>query len=171
MISISHYTGALNMIADDSVLIQVYSTVLAGVLIFMTVQRLFEWKELFEEKSSKLLQLRGNAITERETYQEELDRLKRSRRRNLELDRVLCESLTKQFEDAKKRLEGQIRLKDDEFRRVRDDLYSLTGKYSKRREKHTGIKKGERFLNVAMIILMVTAIIVVLVGMPEKRTS
>src|ERR687892_512721 len=118
MISISHYRGALNMIADDSVLIQVYSTVLAGVLIFMTVQRLFEWKELFEEKSSKLLQLRGNAITERETYQEELDRLKRSRRRNLELDRELYESseMTKQFEDAKKRLEGQIRMKDDEFR-------------------------------------------------------
>ena len=158
------------MIADDSVLIQVYSTVLAGVLIFMTVQRLFEWKELFEEKSSKLLQLRGNAITERETYQEELDRLKRSRRRNLELDRELYESseMTKQFEDAKKRLEGQIRMKDDEFRRLRDDLYSLTGKYSKRREKHTDIKKGERFLNVAMIIL---TIIVVLVGIPEKRTS
>jgi hypothetical protein len=58
------------MIIEDTVLIQVYATVLAGILIFMTVQRLFEWKERFEEKSSKLLQLRGNAITERETHQE-----------------------------------------------------------------------------------------------------
>jgi hypothetical protein len=49
------------MTIDDSVLIQVYATVLTGVLIFMTVQRLFEWKERFEEKSSRLIQLGENA--------------------------------------------------------------------------------------------------------------
>jgi len=37
--------------------------------------------------------------------------------------------MIKQYEDEKKHLEGQFRMKDNEFRRIRDDLYSVVGKY------------------------------------------
>lgn len=51
-----------DMIIDDPLLIQVYSTVLAGILIFFTIQRHFEYTEEFERASSRLLKQRENAI-------------------------------------------------------------------------------------------------------------
>jgi ammonia channel protein AmtB len=59
------FIANLTMDIYGTVLIQVYATVLTGVLFFMTVQRLFEWRERFEEKSSRLIQLREKIMEEK----------------------------------------------------------------------------------------------------------
>ena len=158
----------MTMNIDSSVLIQVYSTVLAGVLIFMTVQRLFEWKERFEEKSFRLLQLRENALRDREEHEDDLNRLEVTRREGLVSDRELYEqpNVIKGYQDAKKRFEGLIRMKDNDINRITTDINSLGVKYAKVREQHARIKELERFLNVVIVALIVISIIVVLLVMP-----
>ena len=39
---------------DNSILVQAYTTVLARILIFVTLERHFMGKEIFDEKSDKL---------------------------------------------------------------------------------------------------------------------
>ena len=154
------------MTIGETVLVQVYATVLVGILIFMTVQRLFEWRERFEEKSSRLIQLRENAIKDKEALQDELDRHEKSWKGTIELSPSFSTNpdYTKPYEDEMKRLQGLIRMKDDEINRRIDDLYSLTGKYRENRDLYKSLRTRERNLNTVMIILLVASIIIILVG-------
>jgi Rieske Fe-S protein len=113
------------MIIDETDLIQAYATVIAGVLIFMTVQRLFEWKEQFDEKSSRLLQLREKAIQDKEAFREQLKLLEANRRKGLVEDREVYEdpNVVKGYKDQKRHLEGQIRMWDDKIDRTNKLLY------------------------------------------------
>jgi hypothetical protein len=113
------------MIIDETDLIQAYATVIAGVLIFMTMQRLFEWKERFDEKSSRLLQLREKVIQDKEAFREQLKLLEANRRKGLVEDREVYEdpNVVKGYKDQKRHLEGQIRMWDDKIDRTNKLLY------------------------------------------------
>lgn len=154
------------MIIDDTILIQVYATVLAGILIFFTIQRHFGWKEVFEEKSRKLRQLRDDARAEGIAYREELLRLEASRERNIRENpsHHTLPDVTTEFENEKKHLMGRIRMKEDDFERLNNNLNSLAKKYLDRRGRYFSLKTDEGILTVGMTMLIVASIIVLLVG-------
>jgi hypothetical protein len=69
----------LNMIIDETVLIQAYATVLVGVIIFLTLQRRFEFQGVFELWSGKLRLQRDDVMEERKGFEAKLENVKTSR--------------------------------------------------------------------------------------------
>ena len=60
---------------DNSILVQAYTTVLAGILIFVTLERYFMGKKIFNEKSDKLRKKREELIEKKLALQDRQDRL------------------------------------------------------------------------------------------------
>lgn len=154
------------MIIDDTLLIQVYATVLVGVLIFLTVQRHFEYTEDFQVESRRLRRQRENAIEEIQAYKDGLRRLIASREKNADLAPSYYNrpDVKAEFESEKKRLERLIKEKGDEFVRLNKELYSRAMKYRKRRSQYINLKTDEGIVVLAMIVFMVSSIIALLVG-------
>ncbi|MGH9953314.1 MAG: hypothetical protein ACRD5J_16980 [Nitrososphaeraceae archaeon] len=154
------------MIIDDTLLIQVYSTVLAGILIFFTIQRHFEYTEEFERASSRLLKQRENAIEEIRVYKDALRRLTASRDKNVELAPSYYNrpDVKAEFESEKNRLERLINKKGDEFVSLNKNLYSRAMKYRKRHSQYISLKTDEGILAAVMVLLVVASIVVLLVG-------
>jgi hypothetical protein len=68
---------------DNNILIQAFTTVLAGILIFVTLERHFIWKELFNENSEKMRRNREEVIEERLALEDKLHKHYLERRKNV----------------------------------------------------------------------------------------
>jgi lipopolysaccharide export LptBFGC system permease protein LptF len=154
------------MTIDGTVLIQVYATVLTGVLIFMTVQRLFEGKDDYELESSRLNKQKKYVEVDKQTAKNELKTLETHLER-LDDDRFLNKQ---QIEEIKKQIESKMQIwkaviedKSLKIAEVNAKIELLDNSYKRRSDYHRSIKETERFLNVVMVGLMGLSIIVVLV--------
>jgi magnesium-transporting ATPase (P-type) len=154
------------MIIDDGVLTQAYATVLAGAVIFLTLQRRFEYEEVYEVKSNKFRLQRDNLREEIKNYGGRLNSLLKSRDKNLQAayDRFIQPEYSEPFEAEKNSLEGLISMKNHELTMTQTNWDSLTRKYLKRRQRYHRLKSGERFFDVIMLVFMAAAIVIVLVG-------
>jgi predicted RNase H-like nuclease (RuvC/YqgF family) len=140
------------MTIDDPVLIQVYATVLTGVLIFMTVQR------LFESESKRLSHEKKDAEEDEEKYKNELGVVENHLQRNKDPD------IIKMLEDQRKEWKSIIDLTETRIKNIITRIRLNDLRYKKKNIEHRSIKETERFLNVVMVALMGLSIIVVLVG-------
>jgi hypothetical protein len=160
------FIANLTMTIDGTVLIQVYATVLTGVLIFMTVQRLFEGKDDYELESSRLNKQKKYVEVDKQTAKNELKTLETHLER-LDDDRFLnkqqIEEIKKQFESKMQIWKAVIEDKSLKIAEVNAKIELLDNSYKRRSDYHRSIKETERFLNVVMVGLMGLSIIVVLV--------
>jgi hypothetical protein len=154
--------GDLIKIIDDTVLIQVYATVLVGILIFFTIQRHFEYGSDFTKKSGRLLKQRENVLKEKSAYEDDLKRLKDERDKNVKAapDRFKVED----YEPRIKSLERLIDEKGKELTTTQDEMYSRAEKYRKRRNQYISLKTEEGIVALNMIVFMVASIIALLFG-------
>lgn len=154
------------MIIDDTLLIQVYSTVLVGVLIFFTIQRHFQYHDDFKTESRRLLKDRTVAYTEMEIYQDELRRLENSRAKNVRdaPERFNHPDSKKEYESEKNRLKCLVKERGKDAEAATKEMHSRAMIYRKRRNQYMSLRTDEGIVALAMIILMVTSIIVLLIG-------
>lgn len=154
--------GDLIKIIDDTVLIQVYATVLVGILIFFTIQRHFEYESDFTKKSGQLLKQRENVLKEKSAYEDDLKRLKDERDKNVKAapDRFKVED----YEPRIKSLENLIDEKGTELTTTQDEMYSRAERYRKRRNQYISLKTEEGIVALIMIVFMVASIIALLFG-------
>jgi len=150
---------------DDNNLIQAAGTVLAGALIFLTLEKSFEQKTEYQRQLDRLLDKRNTAFKERENLQGQLDRLKilweAANPPSPDEDPIAYEN----FEKEKNPLVNQIRHKDIEIKNLSNDKYSLTRHY-----QYTNLKTGEGKITFIMIMLLTGSIILMLfTGVPYLR--
>ena len=117
---------------DDGVLVQVYSTVLVGVLIFLTLERRFEGEEVGDKAK--------NLEKEIKNQQRHLDFLKEDR------ENVIREKEYKHDSDIvpQNYFDNRIKNIDKEFQQETDKMETLQSELKEIKEKHTLTLRAQR---------------------------
>ena len=140
------------MTIDEPVLIQVYATVLTGIFIFMTVQRLFEGKGDYEKESKRLNQEKEDAEKDKETNTRALTALHTSWTRYQNPKK-------EEYKNQTQKLKTRIKAQDVVIEKINTQISSLDNRYNRKITQYRSIKIKERRLNIVMVSFIVSAII------------
>ena len=114
----------------DGTLVQVFATVLSGIIIFLTLERRFEGKDtldLFDRAAKR----REDLLSKVSYLEAETDRMNQTRQRNIEFGMSYSEDNSREFENQMNALRNQMDGIRSELKRVelvqakKVDVYTL----------------------------------------------
>jgi hypothetical protein len=146
---------------DDSSLIQVFATVLIGVLIFLTLERRFERKEDYIKKFDKLNEERDSLFKELSELQDERLRVKSEHSKNVEFNPMYRGDpihVTK-FKRTMNDLNGKIAEKCDKIKTTAININSLNRKYEQTLNQYSNLRTKEGLVTFFMVVTLSASII------------
>ena len=144
---------------DDGVLVQVYSTVLVGVLIFLTLERQFEGEEVGDKAK--------NLEKEIKNQQRHLDFLKEDRENVIREKEYKHDSdIVPQnyFDNRIKNIDKEFQQETDKMETLQSELKEIKEKHSAEIEEYNDKKTQEGIITLTMIVFLVSSIISLLIG-------
>lgn len=144
---------------DDGVLVQVYSTVLVGVLIFLTLERRFEGEEVGDKAKNleKEIKHQQRVLDFHKVDRENVIRDKECKR---DSDIVRPEY----FDNRIKTIDMESQQDTEKMNTLQSELDKMKEKHSQEIEEYNDKTTQENIITMTMIVFLVSSIISLLIG-------
>jgi hypothetical protein len=147
------------LMIDDGVLVQVYSTVLVGVLIFLTLERRFEGEE-GDNKAKNMMK----KITKQRRYLLYLmaDREHVKQEKDYNRDSTIVKQ--DYYDNRIKKIDKDLEQEQAKMKTLQSEFGKMSEEYSQEIQEYIDKTTQEGIITLTMIVFLVTSIISLLIG-------